>query len=70
MKTEKRPPQQWDSPGCCVQAQLIATFVDGKWRHVMEAGGPGMTKDDLEVPIFFCAFCGTPLNEETPVRKR
>lgn len=66
---EERPSREYDTPGCCDKAHPM--HWNGKaWVWEIEAGGPGMTRDDCQLRVFFCPFCGTKLTNDMPVKKR
>jgi hypothetical protein len=61
-----RPPKEYDTPGCCNKAGMM--HWNGKyWCWEIEAGGPGMTREDCQLKVFFCPFCGTKLTDDMPV---
>jgi len=64
------PPKDFDSPACCdSRVENVIHWYKGRWVHEMDSGGPGQTREDLTVQVFFCPFCGARLDGNTPLRK-
>jgi hypothetical protein len=64
-----RSAKEYDAPGCCNMAVYIIHYNGKRWVHETERM-PGDKEDDYQLRVYFCPFCGTKLNEETPVAKR
>lgn len=61
-------PRKYDTPGCCDKVFMTVAYTGECWATYIEAGGPGM--ESYDEPVYFCPFCGTKLDDNTPVQKR